>query len=547
MARRAVISSGRRTVAAGAGDGVVALDDRPLSLLGSADGKRVIVALPYEVVVVHAETLELEKSIELPLAEPSVALADDEGGLWFGGQHLYRGSVWSTKAEKFGSKLGGFVDRVVLVGPRTLCGVGTQGEILVDVEKEAVLHRRKVAERDVLGLMASVDGRAVSLWLEPDPHGHGAGPSNFAWVIDPEHLSGYMRLKLRNTSALAVPSEAVVAIGRAPGGHCVLAARDGAVGWTNRALRPMLERVPDVELRGSTPLAIAADERWIYVLRPGATLHRFSIEPPPPEPKDGAKDKDKDKEEPLPAAQTCKLPRHATCIVTVPGGGLVLAGPHSDDQLGRLWRCAAEELPWTPLRLRQRALVEAPAAEASSEGVGGGEVSPANKVPNFVPTRSKLAGAPLSALRVDDVIGGAHPFWITRAVGSLGERPVEPRAAAEVMAADAALLPAMIRLRDGTARPALLLWPGVADELREPAPFEWITWGDRPREWIPLRTLEIRAQGWTRREVFPLQVALPAPPPQIAGRRVPIPPRWVDPESFAALVKECKHLLKVLW
>ena len=244
-------------------------------------------------------------------------------------------------------------------------------------------------------------------------------------------------------------------------------------------------------------------------------------------------------------------------------GGRLTAGLHAGEAGKGGWveRAGLQGAPEQGVGFGRAALDEGDRAESvegigivrvggeclSVQGVGVGEVSPANKVPNFVPTRSKLAGAPLSALRVDDVIGGAHPFWITRAVGSLGERPVEPRAAAEVMAADAALLPAMIRLRDGTARPALLLWPGVADELREPAPFEWITWGDRPREWIPLRTLEIRAQGWTRREVFPLQVALPAPPPQIAGRRVPIPPRWVDPESFAALVKECKHLLKVLW
>ncbi|MFO0635620.1 MAG: hypothetical protein U0168_22480 [Nannocystaceae bacterium] len=164
MVKRAVVSSARRTIAArpGTSDDVVPLDDRPLSLTMSADGKRVLVALPYEIAVFHAESLELEKSIELASAEPSLCLADDDGGLWIGGQHLHRGSIWSAKAEKFGSKLGGFVDRVVLLRPRLLCGVGTQGELLLDLEKEEVLHRRKVPERDVFGLVGGADGRALA-------------------------------------------------------------------------------------------------------------------------------------------------------------------------------------------------------------------------------------------------------------------------------------------------------------------------------------------------------------------------------------------------
>ncbi|MBX7083856.1 MAG: hypothetical protein K1X88_31895 [Nannocystaceae bacterium] len=543
MVKRAVVSSARRTIAArpGTSDDVVPLDDRPLSLTMSADGKRVLVALPYEIAIFHAETLELEKSIELASAEPSVSLADDEGGLWIGGQHLHRGSIWSAKAEKFGSKLGGFVDRVVLLRPRLLCGVGTQGELLLDLEKEEVLHRRKVPERDVFGLVAGADGRALAIWAEGDGQPHAPatvdpsyGPQHHGWVLDPDHLSGYMKLKLKQTSASAVPAEAIVAIGRTPAGHCVLAARDGAIAWTNRALRVIAERVPAVDLRVATPLAIAADERWIYVLRPGATVHRFLIEQPPPEP--GAPPKSEPPA--LPEAQVAKLPRHASALAVAPGGALMLAGPQADDQLGRLWRCSVDALAWSELPLRTRTLVEAPPEPATS--------GPKSREPSFVPTRTKLAGPPLAQLRVDDVLEGPA-FWLTRTTGALDQRPTDRRTEAEVLPGDAVLLPAMVRLREGTARPALLLWPGVADELREPQPFEWITWGDRPRQWIPLRTLEIRAQGWTRREVFPLQVALRAPPPQVAGRRVPVPGRWVDPESFAALVKECKHLLKVLW
>ncbi len=526
MTRRAVVGSTRRTVAAKAGsaDDSVTLDDHPLSLQITRDGKRIVATLPYEVWILHAETLEVEKTIELGSAEPSVCEGDEDGTLWFGGAHLHRGSVWAAKAEKFGSKLGGFVDEVAMLRPRTLCGVGTQGEVLLDVDKQEVVHRRKTSEHEVLGVFGSADGRAV--WIDG---------SNHAWVIDPEHLSGYMKLKLRHTSAAEVASEAIVAIGSTSAGHCVLAARDGAIAWTNRALRPIGEKVPAIELRGATPLAIAGDERWIYVLRPNATLHRFLVEQPVHEPSPGNKQPEPP---PLPEAQSARLPRHASCIALLPGGTLALAGAQADDQLGRLWTCAAEELPWTELKLRARTLVEPEPEPADSGGP---------KVPNFVPTRSKLAGAPLAQLRVDDVIGGAHPFWVTRATGTLAERPVEPRRADEVLAADALLLPAMVRLHEGTARPALLLWPGVADDLREIPPIEWLTWGDRPREWIALRTPEIRAQGWSRRGVFPLQVALAGPPPQVAGRRASVPTRWTDAELFAALVKECKHLLKVLW
>lgn len=528
MTRRAVVSSSRRTVATrgSSTDDSVTLDDRPLSLTMGKDGKRVIVTLPYEVWVLHAETLEVEKTIELGSPAPSVALGEDDGALWFGGQHLHRGSVWVAKAEKFGTKLGGFVDHVAVLRPRVLCGVGGHGEVLLDVGKEEVTHRRKVPEHTTLGLVASGDGRAV--WIDG---------SNHAWVIDPEHLSGYMMLKLRHTSVDEVATEAILAIGKTSAGHVVLAARDGALCWTNPALRPLGERMPAVDLGGATPLAIAGDERWIYILRPRGVLHRFLVEQPAAAP--GAKDEPP----PLPEAQTTKLPRAATCMALAGGDALVLAGPQSDDQLGRLWRCAIEGLTWTSLPLRQRTLVEP--APAPTEPA-------APKVPNFTPTRNKLGGGTLASLRVDDVLGGAHPFWITRSTGTLAERPVDLRAASEVLAADTLLLPAMIRLHSGQARPALLLVPGVADELREPPSLEWITWGDRPREWIALRTPEIRAQGWTRREVFPLQVALASAPPQIDGRPVPgrrpaIPTRWIDAELFAALVKECKHRLEVLW
>jgi hypothetical protein len=115
-----------------------------------------------------------------------------------------------------------------------------------------------------------------------------------------------------------------------------------------------------------------------------------------------------------------------------------------------------------------------------------------------------------------------------------------------VMPADVAILPAMVRFREGGARPALLLWPGTKDPEREPPEPTWLVWGDAPREWIPLTTPRIREQGWSRPALFPMQVAL-ASAPMLAGHRQPLPERWVDPEQFTALARECKRLLKVLW
>jgi hypothetical protein len=105
----------------------------------------------------------------------------------------------------------------------------------------------------------------------------------------------------------------------------------------------------------------------------------------------------------------------------------------------------------------------------------------------------------------------------------------------------------MLRLHEGTVRPGLVLWPGVAADDRALPRMRWLTWGHEPRGWIELDTPQIRAQGWSRREVFPLQTALRQAPPAVAGRRPAIPERWVDAELFAAFVKECKKLLRVLW
>ena len=521
MARRVVAKGPRRTVA-GAATGTTTLDDRPLEVIAARDGKRVLVVLPYEVWAVNAETLEVEKTIELPSARPSVYEADD-GVLWLGGQHLHRGSVFTGASTKVGTKLGGVVDRVCLVRPTLLCGAGSTGEILWNVEQESDVHRRKTSEREVYGLVATPDGRAVF-----------ADGSPQAWVIDPDHASGYMKLRLRHTSEVEVYEEGIVVLGTTTRDETILAARDGAVGWTNRALRLVSEKMPREQT--SLPLAVTGDDRWVYVLRPAGVLHRYLVAQPEPDPQS------KEEPEPLPEAQSAKLDRLATCMTLV-GDELVLAGPQHDDQLGRLWKTKPETLQWSPLRLGARQL-QTP--EPAPEG-------DAKKVPDFTPMRSKVKGHAIAELKVDDVLAGKPAFWVTRSHGTLVERPVAIMAPQDVLPADTLLLPAMLRFHEGTARPGLLLWPGVADGPKRtsgPRPqlaMQWLTWGDDPRAWVPLDTPSIRKQAWSRRGVFPLQTALPSPPPDVPGRRPRIPDAWVDPELFAALVRECKKLLKIVW
>jgi hypothetical protein len=289
---------------------------------------------------------------------------------------------------------------------------------------------------------------------------------------------------------------------------------------------------------GMRPLAVASDPHHVYVLRPAGMLQRFLLAPPKPEVAKKGGGAAKAEPEPLPEAEQCRLGRIATCIAIGEDGQLLLAGPHADDQLGRLWREDPAALTWEPLPLGSRTLVEPPPPAPEGE---------AKVVPSFVPTRNKPSGEPITAIKVDDVLAGAPALWVTKPTGTLLERPVQPVAEADVLPADAVILPAMVRMHEGTARPALLLWPGVADDDREPMSPQWLVWGDRPRGWMPLRTPEIRAQGWSRRDVFPLQIALPREPPALPGHRASLPSRWVDAELFTALGRECKKLLKVLW
>ena len=70
---------------------------------------------------------------------------------------------------------------------------------------------------------------------------------------------------------------------------------------------------------------------------------------------------------------------------------------------------------------------------------------------------------------------GADPaqVFVTHAHGALLERPVVRRPPSDVLPGDAVLLPAMVRFREGTARPALVYWPGTPDATREPPPMRW--------------------------------------------------------------------------
>ena len=522
--RKAGSSGTRKAVAPSLPE--ASLDDRPLEIRSSMDGKWLFVSLPHEVWVMSAGELAFQRSIELDVPEPHVAEGED-GLLWIAGKHLYRANAFLPAVTKFGSKLGGFAHKVVLLQPHFLACIGPSGELLFDLEGERILHQRKHTHRAELGLVASADERAVFV----------DGESS-AWVIDPAHPDGYMRLALRDTSGSEVESEGLVMVGRTSRGRIIVAARDGAVAFTTPDLRVAKESVPH---GGGPPLALAGDERWIYVLRGRGLLHRFLVEQPrsakkakkpPPTP---TKKSDEDEPEPLPEAQSVRLEKPASCLALLRREGrseLVLGGPRADGQLGRLWRIDPETLAWQSLALGKRTLVEA-------------NVATDVRAPNFVAIRTRVDGPPLAALAVDEVIAG-KTTWLVASQGTSTERATMPMPS-EAKPADTLLLPAMVRHAEGTARPALVLWPGCSDAEREAPEIGFFVWGDSPRGWMALDTPAIREQKWRRAAVFPLQVALPGPSPEVPGHRLEIPRRWIDPTLFAALVSECKHLLKVLW
>jgi hypothetical protein len=562
LKRRRVVAGGgggaRTTVAAARKGGVeTSLDDAPISVTASRDGKWLAVSMPWEVWILDAKTLEFRRSIELKVEHPCVA-EGGEGALWIGGQHLHRANAFTTGLQKVGTKLGGYVDQIAILRPDLLCGVGGQGELLWDIGEDAPTHKRKSSHPDALRVIATADERAVFI-----------DGSECAWVLDPNHPSGYMQLRLPTTSDHFVREEGLVALGLSRRGRCLLAARDGAVAWTESNLRIAAERFPRVSGAASRPLSISADERWVYVLRPGGLLQRLLIEQPeayrrqeerrsrekgqgsgrgrPRRARErtgpGPSSTHEEEIEALASAQQCRLEKPASCFALLgadePGSSdeatrLVVAGAKSDGQLGRIWSVELSSLAWQDLEMRPRALHDAEDRETRA-------------APSFVTTRSKLEGPPISSLSVDDVLGGRVDYWVTRGQGSLLERPTVVRGLDEILPGVALLIPAMLRFREGTARPGLFLWPGEAREDR-PAPDPmWLTWGDKPRQWIALDTPQIREQRWSRSDVFPLHAAMRIAAPTVPGLRSKLPKRWHDAKLFTALVDECKHQLKVLW
>ncbi len=529
----------------------LALDDRPLAIARSQDRRHLIVTMPYELWIVDAKTLAVQRSIPLTMARPSV-VEGWEGALWIGGQHLFRASLSATSATKVGSKLGGYVDHVALIRDDLLCGVGSQGELLWDIDRDGATHKRKSPGAAALGVVSTADGRAVF-----------CDGGETTWVIDPSHLAGYAQLRLAQTSPVPVASEGIVCLGRTEGtlgGRVLLGARDGAVAWTTRDLRLAGERLPaGAGKRDLTPLALVADERWVYALRPRGVLQRFLIAQPNQQKPANGKNKGKHKKlgayatpkdaepepPPLPEAQEVRLDKLAECMGLITDDDkrtLVLGGGKAEGQLGRLWTVDVESLEWRELGLGARTLAEPPPPpDPDAE-------PPAPQKPSFIATKNKLSGSKLREVSVDDIVGGKVEHWLTTGTGSLLERPVTQLPREEILAGDALLLPAMVRFAEGTARPTLLVWPGVVEDHVGPAPeLQWLVWGDEPRGWMALETPEIRRQKWSRTDVFPLRVALLGVPEGLPGKRARLDPKWVDREHFEALAKECKKLLKVLW
>ena len=557
--RRVIVRSEggtRRTIKAPSAEArdELGLDDCPLAVERSADGRVLIVTLPYEIWIVNAKTLTTQRTIPLTMATPSV-VEGWEGALWIGGQHLHQANVQSTSATKIGTKLGGYVDHLCLIRDDLLAGVGAQGEMLWDIDREGPVHKRKSGGPNATGTVSSGDGRAVF-----------SDGTETTWVIDPNHTEGYAKLRLAATSPVSVPSEAIVCLGRSDaskGGRVLLGAADGAVAWTTRDLRLAGERIP-VGKRDMTPLALAADERWVYVLRRRGVLHRFLIAQPGAKKASGKDSRGKKGKKgkrraqqpsgqqageheppPLPLAQEARLGKRASCMTLVLDEAkrtLLLGGPKADGALGRLWTTDPESLEWQELELGARTLAEPPPPpDPDAE-------PPAPQRPSFIATKNKLSGPKLSTVSVDDIVGAKVDYWLTHGSGSLLERPLAKLDFDAILPGDAVLFPTMVRFAEGTARPALLLWPGVVEDHKSPPPPpQLLVWGDEPRGWLALETPQIRKQKWTRTDVFPIQVAIAGVPEGLPGKRQGLDPKWIDRKHYEALAKECKKLLKVLW
>lgn len=529
--RRIIASNAKR------GPHELLLDDRPLALISSRDQKWVYAIVPYAICVLDFELRRVERVIELPHPKPSL-WEDQDHQLWIGGHHLYIAHAFSGKAQKVGSKLAGWVDQIIgLDEEGLLFGVGSQGEILLERDTRKERFRRSAHHNGPFDLCALQDTRPLFC------HGQRG-----AHIVDIHHLDGYTQLRLKDQDDWENPRQALSKCYRAPDCHperVFLAAQDGAVAWTGPGLRLDASLYLAEPGPAPQPLALFADPRWLYVLRERGELCRYLLAPP--KLKNKSKDpwsKGRVAKDPLPRAQRCRLGKIATTM----NGRWEPAAPDSEDdaprtelrfgaakgQLGIVWSLKPESLEWENLTLGERLHSEAPVQSA----------------PNFVATRHRFEGPRIQDfLEVDTLLNDAQGIWVSGSgSNSVLDRSIRSIAPCELMPQDSLVLAAMFRFAQGTARPGWVYWSAKGEQPS----IRYFVWGDEPRQWIELITPELRRQKWERRSVFPMQVALSATgleelSQQKDSRYDKLPSRWQDRELFAALAKECRKLLRVLW
>lgn len=538
---RRTVGTRRRIVASNkskAGEGL-ALDDRPFALIPSRDKKWIFTLVPYGIRVLSADLGRVERSIDLPHAQPSV-WEDEDHLLWVGGHHLYRVHAFSGKPNKVGTKLSGWVDKIVgLTRDNLLLGVGSQGEVLLERDSLKERFRRNASHAGPFDLTALDSDRAIVC--------HG---KNVGHIIDLNHLDGYTQIHVKDQDTWENPEHTLQLSYHAeqtqPPRLC-LATQDGAVAWTGTSLSLKSSLYLAKPGRHARPLAMYADARWLYVLREGAHLHRYLLTPPllrkSPDPRGrgGARIA----KDPLPKAQRTRLPKIASAMLGVtnpaeaaseegPDTKLIIGCGTAAGHLGVVLSCDPRRLTWENLELGPRRFASPP--------------EPSN--PNFEPTRHRFSGPALrEMLGVDEILSKGDGIWVTGSqTSAVVERSLKEINATDVMSMDNLVLAAMIRFSNGIVRPGWLYWsPGSAPES-----LRYFVWGDEPRTWTELATLELRQQKWTRPEVFPMQVALRSATLKsvlkLKEERYPkLSVRWLDPELFEAMAKECRQRLEVLW
>lgn len=514
------------------------LDDQPFALIPSKDRKWIFALVPYGVRVLSADLAQVECSIDLPHPRPSL-WEDEDHQLWIGGHHLYKAHAFSGSAKKVGTKLSGFVDEIVgLTRDKLLLGVGDHGEVLLC--RETLEERFRRQSNHAGPFCATAIDKEKALLCHGQSFGH---------IVDLNHLEGYTQLGPKEKDDWNNPEQAVTLSYRSEAhpDHLFLAAKDGAIAWTGPGMRlesSLYLKTPGKKARA---LALFADSRWLYVLREGATLHRYLLKDRPlRKAATQTHNRARRAKDPLPRAQKARLPKRATAMTGSfepadpdsaddgPKTKLVLGCGHAQGQLGMVLSCTPSELEWENLELGARAQTQ----------------KPESKTPNFQATRHRFSGAAIQAsLGVDEILGEGSGLWVTgSATQSVLERSVKALALDDVMPQDSLLLAAMLRFSSGIARPGWVYWSPNGDE----SSLRYFVWGDTPRGWTELATPSLREQKWSRSEVFPLQVALRTPELETLAqaqdpRYARLSPRWSDAELFAAMAKECRQRLLVLW